>query len=55
MEMECSWFEKFDETSQPLKFSAEQIRKIRQNMIEYLRRECPELYGDLKDEPDVSS
>ena len=31
--------------------SADKVRRIRQNMIEYLRREVPELYGDLKDEP----
>jgi len=48
--MRGSWYNKFNE--EPLhKFSKEQIRQIRQNMIEYLRRECPQIYGDLKDEP----
>lgn len=29
----------------------EKVRKIRQRMIKYLRREVPVIYGDLKDEP----
>ena len=36
-------------------FSPEALRKIRQSMVEYLRKECPQIYGDLKDEPDSSS
>ena len=29
----------------------DKLRQIKQNMIEYLRRECPQIYGGLKDEP----
>lgn len=35
--------------------SPEALRNIRQNMVEYLRNTCPQIYGDLKDEPDISS
>jgi len=29
----------------------EQLRRVKQNMIDHLRQYYPELYGDLKDEP----
>lgn len=44
--MEGSWFNNI-----PLK----KLRGIKQAMIEYLRREVPEIYGDLKDEPEIES
>lgn len=30
--------------------SEDEIKKVRQNIIDYLKREMPSIYGDLKDE-----
>ena len=42
--------------SDPLPYIApKDLRRLKQNMIDYLKRECPQIYGDLKDEPIIDS
>jgi len=44
--MEGTWFDNI---------APKDLRRVKQNMIEYLRNYWPEIYGDLKDEPEDES
>ena len=44
--MEGTWFDNI---------APEDLRRVKQSMIEHLRRNFPEIYGDLKDEPEAKS